>query len=460
MTRNDKLKFVIEFGKIKPETNCSVTDSSNCFIPRKSFDYLKEFVIGENGYSNEIDKVFRYSARKGDEFISTKNYVGLIETRDGTIIEILPKVYFNNESDYYTRVEQTRRIFIKMLSCLEESPFKNIDVAHIQSQRFPILEIFISAFIAEFELLLKKGIKQAYQTKEENLNYFKSRLLVNQNIKANLVNRARFYVEYDEFQFDIPQNRIIKSAIKYLEKKTISLKNRSRLFSYLNFLDEIPESTNFEADFNKVTQQNRLFAHYQQLLEWAHIFLMGNSFTTYRGKSINKAILFPMEKIFEAYISAGIQRFVKGYKLKKQDRKYHLIDKHDGQSRFRLIPDNVLRNDQEVIILDTKWKLIDQSKVTKNYLIDSSDMYQMYAYAEKYMRKECIKTDDKEEICKSYKKVKTIKLYLLYPTHKDFNTPLEAFTFHEDSSPIELNVLPVNLDCDLQETIRKLNLSS
>lgn len=451
MTNKNRSTAVIEFGKIRPEGTGSGAPTGDCFISRKAFSYLRDIVIEENHYSDEIDKVFRYSKRKGEEAISARNYVGIIETRDGTIIEILPKIHFNHEfNDDQLLKEATKKIFIRMIACLKDSPFRNIDKAHINSMRFPLLEIFITAFISEFEILLKKGVNQSYQTKEENLNYFKSRLLITKNIKVNLVNRARFYVEYDEFQLDIPQNRILKSTLKYLQCKTVSVKNKSRLFNYLNILGEIPESSNYESDFSKITTQNRLFAHYQQILEWSKIFLLGNSFTTYKGKSLNRAILFPMEKIFEAYVSAGIQKFITSYNLNKQDRRYFLIDKHDGQSRFRLIPDNVLRSDKSILVLDTKWKIIDEKKVTKNYFIDSSDMYQMYAYGEKYLRKECICNKDMP---------KSIKLYLLYPRHANFTTPLKVFLFHDDtSSSLELNVLPVNLDGELRETIMQLNL--
>lgn len=439
---------VIEFGKIKPGDSKKISPG-DCIIPSKAFNHLKTFITEENDFSDAVDKVFRYSMRGGVESIIAKNYVGIIETKDGTILEILPKIFFNQKPDDKQLIDKTRAIFRNMIAHLKDSPVRNLDDAHINNQKLPLLETFISAFIEEFEILLKRGIKQSYQIKEENLTYFKSRLLVNQNIKVNLINKAKFYIEYEEYQFDNPQNRILKSTLKFLERKTTLLKNKTRIINYLTILDEIPESCNYESDFSRITSQNRLFFQYTRILGWAKIFLLGNSFTTYKGKNINRAILFPMEKIFESYVSDGLQKYLSGYEFYKQDKKYHLIDKHDGQGRFGLIPDIVLRGERKILILDTKWKLIDENQVKKNYLINSSDMYQMFAYAEKYSQKECFNHADS---------TKTINLYLLYPRHDNFTSPLKVFVFHEGTIPIELQVLPVNLDCNLRETINQLNI--
>lgn len=53
---------------------------------------------------------------------------------------------------------------------------------------------------------------------------------------------------------------------------------------------------------------------------------------------------------------------------------------------FALRPDIVLKKDDNtVIILDTKWKLLNKKKF--NYGIDEKDMYRMLAYACRYKAK-------------------------------------------------------------------------
>jgi 5-methylcytosine-specific restriction enzyme subunit McrC len=43
-----------------------------------------------------------------------------------------------------------------MLKTLKDSPFKNIDKASLKTQKFPILEIFISLFLDELDRLIKR----------------------------------------------------------------------------------------------------------------------------------------------------------------------------------------------------------------------------------------------------------------------------------------------------------------
>lgn len=51
--------------------------------------------------------------------------------------------------------------------------------------------------------------------------------------------------------------------------------------------------------------------------------------------------------------------------------------------QFELRPDIVLKKDDHVVIMDTKWKILEDNSKS-NYGITQADMYQMYAYSKKY----------------------------------------------------------------------------
>ena len=65
-----------------------------------------------------------------------------------------------------------------------------------------------------------------------------------------------------------------------------------------------------------------------------------------------------------------------------QDKRYHLFD--EPGKKFLMKPDIVVkrRADDAVFIMDTKWKILSDTKA--NYGISQADMYQMYAYQKKY----------------------------------------------------------------------------
>ena len=56
----------------------------------------------------------------------------------------------------------------------------------------PICKIFINMYLQEVRQLVKRGIKSSYVGVEDNLNFYKGKLLVNEHIKRNTVHQERF----------------------------------------------------------------------------------------------------------------------------------------------------------------------------------------------------------------------------------------------------------------------------
>ncbi len=430
-----KAHTIREFGIIynKQDYPDSKDSFNNIYINKRAFINLKNFISENVEESEDIDNAFIVFRKKGKDFIKVKNFVGVVETKDGTIIEILPKILLNNDKDQTTL---TRKIFLKMLRHLKNSPFKSINTARLKTTNFPILEIFIFSFLVELEKVVKNGIRSHYQNVNQNVKYLKGTIDFNKQLQDNLIHKERFFVRFDEFNKNIPHNRIIKSCLNLLLKKTSSSKNKMRISNFLILMDAIKESENIEKDFMIIKESNRLFTHYDRILQWAKVFLKGESFTNFKGNSLNKAILFPMEKIFEDYIAYGFKKYTPHFDISVQDKSKFLIDNHANNSKFRLKPDIVLSNDNNLYILDTKWKIINQHDFKKNYGINQADMYQLFAYAKKYS---------------SFSK--SLLLVLLYPINESFTTPLKPFIYEDK---LTLLVLPVNLSISLENTINSI----
>ncbi len=412
-------------------------DSFNAiYLDDKSFTSLRNFISENIDEDIEVDNAFSIHRKKGKDFIRVKNYVGVIETRDHTTIEILPKIYLENTKD---EIKTSRKIFLRMLRHLKNSPFKSIDNAFLKTTRFPLLEIFIHTFLEELEILIKRGVRKHYVNHNENVRFLKGSFDFSKQIRYNLLHKERFFVNYDEFSIDIPQNRLIKSTLLFLLKKTRSPKNKIRIYDYIAFMEDVQESNNVHKDLTHVNNLNRLFSHYSKVLLWAKVFLLGESFTNFKGNNLNKAILFPMERIFEDYIGSGFKKFCVDSSVTLQENKLALVDEHKGNKKFRLKPDIVIKNGRKIInkpnlVIDTKWKIVDQNRPKANYKISQADMYQLFAYGKKYAK-------EMEE---------DPYLVLLYPKQESFNQPLTEFRY--DSS-LQLKAIPVDLSCTLEKTI-------
>ena len=346
-------------------------------LPKKTFEALENFIlanVSEKG--TEAIELLSLSARRGvGKVITARNYVGLIAMTGGTVIEILPKIAGGEVGE-----DSAKRIFLNMLKTLRDITFKDFNVSRLHLDRLNLFEIFIKMFLDEVTALTKQGLKSAYTPVEANERFYKGKILTSQNIKHNLVSKQHFYVLYDDFNMNRPENRLIKSALLFLLKATNDGRNRQYASRLLTLFDRVDYSESYNDDFSKC-MTDRSMNHYDKALSWCRVFLLGNSFTAFAGSEVALALLFPMEKVFESFVAAKLRKLVgRGINIRTQDTTYSLFD--SPRRAFALRPDIVLEFGERKVVMDTKWKLL--SDTERNGGISQSDMYQMYAYGKKY----------------------------------------------------------------------------
>ena len=370
-------------------------------IGKKDFGDIENFILKN---SDENAPFLRIASGVGGKFIQARNYVGVLQTKSGLTIEILPKIADKNDA------ERSKAVFIKMLRTLKNFPFKSSNLASLKTQNLPLLEIFISMFLCELEALVKKGIKSDYVTLEENLNFLKGKLNINEQIKRNSIHKERFYVGYSEFLSDIKINSIIKTTLQFLYKKSNSSKNQQKIRELLFIFDDVSTCSDYKNFFAKLVI-NRQIKYYEQTLLWCKIFLLNNSFTPHNGDDLALALLFDMNALFESYVGNFIKKSFPCTILQHSEK--HLVEDPKG---FKLRPDIFLEGK---FIADTKWKI-----VSSRDDISQADLYQLYAYGKKY---ECG------------------RLYLVYPKISGIDQKAMKFKYE---SNIWLNVLYFDLEKD------------
>jgi 5-methylcytosine-specific restriction enzyme subunit McrC len=434
---------ISEYGVIRSLEDYDIESSfkslKELYLTKEHFNDLFDFIMQNQEEKKEGERIFSIFSKGRKRQIKTKNYVGVIETSKGLILEVLPKIFFDySVEDYDTELLDTKKVFLKMLSKLKNSPFLNISSAHLKtSSSFPLLEVFIENYINEIKKIIRAGVKSQYVDKQENLNFLKGKIINSLNIKHNHSNKARFYCGFDEFSDNMVYNQLIKSTLLKLNRISKSYNNKANILQLLHHFDTINESNDFIADFKKVNDNNRLFSNYKQAISWSEVFLMNKSFTNFSGNSKNMAILFPMERIFEDYIGYLCKKYAGGREIKTQDKSYYLVEERvfsgtkRPEQKFRLKPDVVSRDGDSVLVIDTKWKLLTNSP-KGNYGISQSDMYQLYAYGKKYTVKD-----------------KSPALILLYPKNKNFIKPLDDFIYDGD---LVLGVMPFDLKTSLDKS--------
>lgn len=434
---NSNLTIAHEFDTLYCEGTREFNDG--VAIPKKSFDNLWSFILESS--NSDVDQIMSVHTLRGRKYIKTGRYIGTIQTRDGHTIEILPKIY-QASTHSIADVKVCRKIFLMMLRHFTDRNAKSFQDATLQaSENFPILEAYISNYLSELEHILASGLKRGYIRHQSNEPFLKGKLLVGKHIAKNACDKSRFYSESFIYSYDIPQNRIIVTTLKQLLKVSVNSSNRLRIHSALALFEEIPTSHDIEKDIKLSLNSNRLFSSYRKLIEWSEIFLHNKGLTVFSGDNLNQSFLFSAEKLFEDFIAYLFKKYAVNCKTFPQHKKYFLVDKHRGKGIFQLRPDIFVEsNDHSInygcVIVDTKWKNLDSSRLDKQYFIDIKDVYQLYAYGHKYRQGQSriMNTDVIPQ------------LVLLYPSTEKFSKKLEEFKYDDILNKVGLSLMVVPFD--------------
>ncbi len=410
-------------------------DEKYKYLDQKVFNDLVAFIHEFSGDAQNTDALnfMKISCRRNvGDVVSIKNYVGLIQMKNGFQIEVLPKLSFGEREDEGNT--RTKKVFLKMLCSLKDFPSKVFHDASLNVERMNLYELFINLYLQEVRQLVKRGLKSTYVEQEDNLRYYKGKLLVSQHVRANLAHRERFYVAFEEFHPNMPENRLVKATLVKLQNLTSSAENAKEIRQLLTAFEQVEVSTNYEKDFTK-TVRNRSTEDYVMLMQWSKVFLMNKSFTTFSGAAASRALLFSMETVYESYVAQKLKKIMvpAGWDISCQEKRYYLF--HEPRYQFALKPDIVMRKDGRTVVLDTKWKRL-YNKDRDNYGISQADMYQMYAYSKKYQ---------------------TPEIWLLYPINDEMRGHAPIKFESGDETTVNLHFVDVDkIEDSLQELKDKI----
>ena len=387
-------------------------------LPVVCYQWLKKIALErQKGKGTEF---LRLISRDGKESLQVRNYVGLLQTPDGTCIEILPKISEGKED----RKESIKLLF-KMLQKVHDLPAIETTDASLDIQNNPLIEILIGRFLKLVTNLVHKGIRSDYIRVQEQQAFMKGRLRVAQQIRQPVSKQHRFCIEYDRFSPDRPENKLIRSALDQVLKWSQNSNNqklaRELQFSFI----DIEPSCQHKVNLSRWSQQRDMI-YYKSLKPWVELILMTQTPWFMNNKWQGLSLLFPMEKLFEAYVGKILaEKLIRPYRIREQVSNCYLA-KHKDNNWFQLRPDFAIYNSGKIeYILDTKWKRLNTSlsDSKSKYELSQGDFYQLYAYGHKYLSGQG-------------------NLFLIYPMYKKFKEPLPEFLFEENLS---LWVVPFDL---------------
>ena len=158
--------------------------------------------------------------------------------------------------------------------------------------------------------------------------------------------------------------------------------NRQRVHQLRTVFSDVPLSTNLDDDWAQ-HRVDRSMPHYDTVMPSVELFLFGHGLATLAGPHVSRALLFPMEEVFEDFITAALRRHQRRFTVYAQRPRRHLATDGAGKPAFRLKPDVALMERGQVrFILDAKWKHLDPDG--RNHGVNQDDAYQLFAYGKRY----------------------------------------------------------------------------
>lgn len=360
--------------------------------------------------------------------LKLSSFVGYLESPQGEAIEVLPKTRLGSENP-----EAARVVLRKMLcSALHLTP-KESGPAHLARMNTPIHEWLFAQFLDELKQLVARGLRFDYQRIEEESRFVRGQLDMAAQQRQPPGRANVFHIRHDVYTPNRIENRLLKTALEYVFRLCRHPDNWRLANELIHIMEPVESLKKPLLEFPKWTNQ-KILQPYQSVKPWCQLILEQLNPNFQKGNHKGIALMFPMERLFEIHVAACLARHTKSpWRLRPQPASQYLAihqpqDTAKPSTWFMLQPDLLLKNANIQQVMDTKWKLINQTANTteRKYDLSQPDFYQLYAYGHKYQ-------DGKGD------------MMLIYPRHSLFSTPLPCFNLDQG---LRLWVVPFCIETD------------
>jgi 5-methylcytosine-specific restriction enzyme subunit McrC len=235
-----------------------------------------------------------------------------------------------------------------------------------------LVPVLAGALRRQTERALRQGLLQGYRTVDESSPVLRGRLR-----EADQMHRHRgqpwpLEIRHDEFTVDIPENRILRTAIERMRRvpriDTAARRRLRHLAARLSDASLLPRGSPVPTWW-----PSRLNTRYQPALRLAELVLRTTSIEYGEGGTAVNGLLLDMPKVFEDFLTTALREQLEasyGGRVRSQ-----LVRHLDVAGRVEIIPDIVWQRHRRVAaVVDAKYK----SETPAGY--PNADLYQLLAY--------------------------------------------------------------------------------
>ena len=305
-------------------------------------------------------------ARTARPSLQAGQVVGVLSV-PGASVEILPKIDRPDGA--------VRKALVHMLSVAYGLPVADGELARLSDQDETLLEFLVGVFSDRLLTAVRRGLPHRYRRRQDDLPLLRGRLDIRRQIARHSVRSDLLACEFDELSVDTPLNRVLKAAvtrIRSIARHSTNARKLAELSARFEFVGESRDP------LREPVALDRTNIAFHRLYAWSRLFLSAKWQSTTTGVNTGVALLFPMNDLFETFVSRAMQSaLAPGSTRLQHTGRYALSDR--DQTLFALRPDIVVGDD---IVIDTKWKELEPHERVLG--VSQSDVYQMLTYAHAY----------------------------------------------------------------------------
>jgi len=412
------LLTLFEYNKVKYEQCFSIDDEGvnddniKVFLTEKTLQNIERI--------NQTQKFLEISRKE----IRALNYVGV--ARVGSLrIEILPKFIADNDDDSNKSVIMHN--LIHMLKYSKMVNIKELSYADLHKKK-DFFEIMVFLYGKNLLNVLKKNQEWQYFENEDEQRFVREKILTHRYG----INPAQLHIipcRYHERGMNTLINHTLKYATYLMVKEVREIETFALLKQIISVLDDVELAPISLQEIEHITY-TRLNKEFKPYVEFCKLFLSQSTLTLQASNIEFFSLMIPMEKLFQEFISEMIllnQIMILGSSNQQVFSQHRIgyLAHREALNQFELKPDIFIKGKDGCVILDIKYKMLDEED--RKFGLSQTDLYQMYAY------------------CKESGATKSM---LLYP--KGLNSNMSDVVFHlGKSNEIELRVVSLSLHFDL-----------
>ncbi len=338
--------------------------------------------VGRELTASQFDALVRLNDRAAERLfevghrrITFRQFVGYLQVGD-LGIEVLPK------ADRDTRADDIGTWHDLLLTMLRAATGLRLHAASPGSQqlaRASLLDVLALEFAEEVASLTRSGLAKGYRSYEANETTFRGKLLVVENIRANLGRADRTYSRYTVFDAETTLNRLLATGLHALRKVTLSPVVGDAVRRSIAAMPPLAPLSEAPGLFERV-HLGRSTVRYTNALLLARMILEQQMPRLRSGDTRVFSLMFDMNILWERYVVAVLRRAARGSSIEVDAQAASGFWRGSGAGARTIRPDVILRDktrpDEVALILDTKWKRLDPSGPK------DSDLRQMFVYGE------------------------------------------------------------------------------